>query len=187
MSVKVSIDPWAAVAGAFYLLVMPVTWLGAAAIAATVHEGCHLLATHLTGGWVVGITIGVTGAKLSVRFPDQKGELVTALAGPAGSFLLLGFLPIAPEIALCGQVQGLFNLLPLYPMDGGRVLRCLLEWRSPDRVEILCRRVEVGTLLAISIPAILASLWLHLGIWPVVLVDSLVLRWLYQKNSLQIM
>lgn len=186
MSVKVSIDPWAAVAGAFYLLVMPVSWLVAAVVAAAVHEGCHLLAAHLTGGRVEGITIGVAGAKISARFPDRKAELVTALAGPVGSFLLLGFLPIAPEIALCGQVQGLFNLLPLYPMDGGRVCRCLLERWAPDRAEMLCRRVEWATLMTISIPAILASLWLHLGIWPVVLVGSVVLRWLCQKNSLQI-
>lgn len=184
---KVSVDPWAAVAGAFYLLVLPVSWLAAAVAAAAVHEGCHLLAAHLTGGRVESITIGVAGAKISVRFPDRNAELVTALAGPVGSFLLLGFLPITPEIALCGQVQGLFNLLPLYPMDGGRICRCLLERWAPERAEILSRRVEGAMLLMISIPAILASLWLHLGIWPVVLVGSVVMRWLCQKNSLQIM
>ena len=55
-----------------------------------------------------------------------REELLCALAGPAGSLSLLLVSEWIPRIALCGMVQGLFNLIPAGNLDGGRVLRCLI-------------------------------------------------------------
>lgn len=183
---RVSVDPWAVVTGALLLMVVPLPWLGACVTAATFHEICHLAAAHFTGGNIEGIKIGITGAKIFLHFQNRKQETLTALAGPGGSFFLLTFFRIAPEIALCGVVQGLWNLLPLYPLDGGRALRCLLAQWDPDRGEKIFRLVEGLTLLSLSFTACVASLWLHMGAWPVTIMGFVVLRWLCQKNSLQI-
>ena len=56
------------------------------------------------------------------------GELLCALAGPFGSLLLALLLRHVPELAICGLIQGVYNLLPLYPLDGGRALRCLFSF-----------------------------------------------------------
>ena len=79
-------------------------------------------------------------------------ELICALAGPGGS-LLLGLAPI-PELAVCGLIQGLFNLIPLMPMDGGRALGCLLELTVPghqgsiqNTLEFLVLGVLMGLIL----------------------------------------
>ena len=84
-------------------------------------------------------------------------EALSALAGPAGSFLMLLLCRVFPEAALWGTVQGLFNLLPVYPLDGGRVLRCAVGEKRWLRVE----KMVIMLLFGIGIYGALR--W-HLGI-----------------------
>ena len=83
------------------------------------------------------------------RKPSQ--ELLITAAGPAVNFVLAailfaaswrGLLPdkeippysfasILDELWLWNLVMGVFNLLPVFPMDGGRILRALLAFRLP--------------------------------------------------------
>lgn len=121
------IDPLAFFLGAFLLLVLPLHWILAAVIAAVCHELCHMGAVYALGGRVLSFRIGPTGAVMETELDGPGRECIAALAGPAGSFLLLLFGRVLPHVAVCGLIQGAFNLLPLYPLDGGRALRCLLE------------------------------------------------------------
>lgn len=183
---KITVEPLALLFGAWLLLVIPLPWLGACVTAATFHELCHLLVANMVGGQVFELTLGRSGAKIFSCFPNGRGELLTALAGPVGSLLLVFFLPYLPRVALCAGVQGLYNLLPLYPLDGGRALRCLLEQTMPVQAEKFCQWAAGVTLLGLLSLSVWASVWLRLGAWPVVLAGGMCLRWLYQKNSLQI-
>lgn len=47
-----------------------------------------------------------------------------AAAGPLGSFLFARAMTFFPEASVCALVQGIYNLLPVYPLDGGRIFRC---------------------------------------------------------------
>lgn len=115
------------------VLLLPLKWLAAALAAAAVHELCHLAAVRALGGKVYSLTIGPTGAVMDASVTGRGREILAAAAGPAGSLLLLLLIRLAPRVALCGLIQGLFNLLPLYPLDGGRMLRAALEGRVPEK------------------------------------------------------
>ncbi len=81
--------------------------------------------------------------------PRQPGrELLITLAGPAVNFAIaallwpvVGLLPdviyyhswqgLLYQVFLANLVMGVFNLVPVFPMDGGRVMRALLATRLP--------------------------------------------------------
>jgi stage IV sporulation protein FB len=107
------------------LLILPLPWFLGALLAALVHELCHILAVFLCNGSVLSIQATYKGAEIEAAPMAQQKICLCALAGPAGSFLCLLVSEYFPEMALCGLVQGAYNLLPLYPLDGGRALRCI--------------------------------------------------------------
>lgn len=111
---------WAA-----WILLLPAKWIICSTVAALVHEAFHLISIFVVGGKVRSITIGPSGVIIEAIEISGYREVICALAGPAGSFFLAGMIPRFPLLGFCGLVQGLFNLLPIYPLDGGRAMKCL--------------------------------------------------------------
>ena len=104
-------------------------------------------------------------------------ELVCALAGPAGGLLLLLLLRWMPVIALTGAVQSMYNLLPIYPTDGGRALRCGVQLLWPDKtahkISYIIETVALSFIIAFCV---YGSVCLRLGIIPILFGASLLLR-----------
>ena len=128
------------IAAAAAVLLLPWNVMISFAAASAVHELGHLAMLRCCRVPVHQIRLGIFGAGLSTAAMPPRQELICAAAGPAGSLLLVCFSRQFPMIALFGTVQGLFNLLPIYPLDGGRVLRsifmlaktALCDYNSPD-------------------------------------------------------
>lgn len=129
----IRLESWACPVFALLLLLLPLPWLLAAVTAAVFHELCHAGAVYALGGRIRRVTIGPAGAVMETEIFGQGRELLAALAGPAGSLALVLLGRFLPRLAVCAGIQGLFNLLPLYPLDGGRALRCALEGRVSGR------------------------------------------------------
>ena len=90
-------------------------------------------------------------------------ELFCALAGPMGSFLLVLLVRIFPEISICALVQGIYNLIPVCPLDGGRVVRSVLSILIPDRQERVMKWIRNLTCLIIICLGLIGFWYLKLG------------------------
>lgn len=119
------VTPGAYFAAAAGVLLLPMNWLTAAVTAAGFHELCHLAALRYLKIPIYQIKIGSFGAKIATAPMSAKMELLCAAAGPAGSFCLMLLFRWFPLLGILGMIQGLFNMLPIYPMDGGRIIRSI--------------------------------------------------------------
>lgn len=162
---------------ALMLLLLPLQWIAAAFLAGTFHELCHYGAVRLCGGTVIRLRAGVSGARMEIRGLSVFGELVSALAGPLGSLLLLLVARWFPRTALCAGFQGLYNLLPVYPMDGGRVLHCGVALVLPaPMAEKVCTIFGWLCLSGLVILGLYGTFFKGLGLLPLILSVSILVR-----------
>ena len=139
---KPTVQPGALMGLALLLLVMELRWVGAFLLSAGVHECCHLLALRMMRVPVSAISVGIGGTKIQTPPLTRTQELLIALAGPVGGLLLCFSAGRFPRLAVCAFFHSVCNLMPLYPLDGGRVLRCLI----PEKFAWI---VEKGMILII--------------------------------------
>ena len=149
--------------------------------AAALHELGHALALYAMDKPPRALRISFAGARMETPPLGYRQELLAAAAGP-GMSLLLGLLtPLWPALGLYSLGLGLFNLLPLFGLDGGRMLRCGLLLRLPEETAgTICRCAAVGT----GAVLLLGALWLQRagwGLWPVVLAGYLLGKTLLTK------
>ena len=179
---RVEIQTGAIFAGAMALLMLPLSFLFSFLIAAFVHELCHYLVLSLTGFRIYRVSIGMFGASMETDAMDPGREALCALAGPVGSFLMVTCYRFLPEIALCALIQGCFNLLPIYPLDGGRVLKGVLELlKIPDGEKVLAF-VQWITGAALCVICIYGYLRWKLGLGVLFLGLMVLLRTLPRKT-----
>lgn len=128
------------------------------------HELGHSLVSQRCGIPVPRITLLFIGglAEISREPDDAKSELKIALGGPAVSLVLIAFFATAEHFfgrasfhaarAVCEFLWNTnlalvaFNMIPGYPLDGGRVLRALLWARSGKlrQATFITSRIGIG-------------------------------------------
>ncbi len=180
--IRIRITASSCIFAALLLLVLPIQWVFAALLAGAFHELCHICAIYLCGGTIYRITMSGRGAVMDLEPLYREKELICALAGPIGGLFLLLFARLFPRTAVCAGVQSLYNLLPVYPLDGGRALRCGAMLLFPKYGNKLCAILEWICFAGVFILAIYAYLWLNLGPTPVLFAVMLLLK---RKNTLQ--
>jgi len=121
---------------ALCILILPLNWLMGWFAAVCCHEAGHMLALAYCGIPIHEINIGCTGARIFTGPITAKQELLCAAAGPISSFMLLSVAMLFPAAAMIGLIQGLFNLLPIYPFDGGRIVKAIRSILSKNQQQI---------------------------------------------------
>ncbi|MEE8347052.1 MAG: site-2 protease family protein [Dehalococcoidia bacterium] len=137
------------------------------------HELAHSLVAKREGMPVKNITLFIFGGVTALGGePETPGqEFRVAIVGPLVSFILAGVFGIAALIAhlsgvggsppaavalylaIVNGAVGVFNMLPGYPLDGGRVLRAVLWARGRNLLTATRRASLAGTFLAFGLIA----------------------------------
>lgn len=159
----------------FFLLFLfaPVSWVIAIFVSVLIHELAHAYVADRKGWRVYGIRVDLfTGsASVDTNIPERDSIPVVA-AGPISN-LLLAILCI-PLYFVFGETSPIFghflndlfiinifmfvfNILPIYPMDGGRLLKdfLFLKMKSNRR---LAKKIAGGVSLAFSIALLVFSI-----------------------------
>lgn len=123
---KLRISPWLPVALCLFYRFDPWGMFFPFLLATTLHELGHILCICLTGARVTALTLNLCGAVMETTPMSYEQEALCSLAGPAVGIVLLLWGRRYPWLAFWGLAQSLHNLLPVYPLDGGRALRALL-------------------------------------------------------------
>lgn len=145
-------------------------WLVAAAGAVAfygcllAHEMSHALVARRNGVKVAGITLWLFGgvSQLEGEPPSARAEALIAGVGPLTSFAIaliaFGIAVVIPTsgltadlfswLAFVNVALGLFNLVPAFPLDGGRLLSSLFWWRSGSRRRGVHNAVRIGRVFA---------------------------------------
>lgn len=167
------------------VLFLPMKWMLAILLCVSFHELCHYAAIRLCGGRKCFLRFQVNGARMLLPDMSRGMELICALAGPVGSFLLIPFAPWMPRVAICGFAHGIYNLLPIYPLDGGRVLLCFLSLCfSPPVAFRIMGIIEKVTYLLLFLLSVLGFLYFDSELCRLCFVYLLCCV-VFQKNSLQ--
>jgi Zn-dependent protease len=138
------------------------------------HELAHAMVARAFGIPVRTISLFLLGgmAHITRESPSPRAELLIAVVGPAASLAVglvaalasLTLWDVAPLVAALGLwlammniPLAIFNLVPAYPLDGGRVLRALLWFAGQD--------LRWGSLVAARVGQVAAVGLLFSGVW----------------------
>lgn len=142
-------------------------------IAAAIHEIYHILMLWIFRIEIISIEIRITGAKIETAPMVPYKEMIVALAGPIGALSFLAFAQLMPQLVICVIAQSAFNLLPVYPLDGGRALRCVFAGKLKDKN---LYTFEKGMLYAVVLGVLFLSMRYKLGIFPIVPAMALIIK-----------
>ncbi|MFO7956253.1 MAG: site-2 protease family protein [Candidatus Brocadiia bacterium] len=157
-----------------------------------VHELCHSLVARRTGMPVGGITLFIFGgvSQLQDEPPTAPAEFFMALVGPAASIVLgIGFLvlwfvgrvagwgdavlALTQYLWLINFVLAAFNLMPAFPLDGGRIVRSVLWGITDDLRAATNVAANIGSFFGLGLIVLGVILTLQVdvlgGLWMIVI------------------
>lgn len=130
-------------------------------LACTIHELGHWLMLLLMGGKVQALRLTIVGAemKLDTRNSLSYGrEVVAAMSGPAFNLLTAWICILCGWYLFAGMnlCFGFLNLVPIFPLDGGRALSFALAAADLPASDTIIRVISIvfsGALLGLGFAA----------------------------------
>ena len=165
---KVSVSFW------FCAMVCLLGWIDSSAcccflFAVILHELGHILALKLWRIKIVSVRFFMCGARIDTACLPYGVEVACAAAGPLVG-VVIGVVMICrvPLFAMISIGLSIVNMLPLYPLDGGRILRSvLLMMLTHERAEATLHMITVCMCAILMLFACWFAIELQTGVWPI--------------------
>lgn len=168
----------------FVLLICILIWLdeGTAVLSflmsSALHESGHLFAAYLLKITIYGMELRATGAILHTGTASRGKELLCTAAGPLiNGVLLCVCFHRWPQTALINLLLLIYNLLPIYPLDGGRMLQIILSIViNETAAERICAVVARLLTAAVVVSGVLLTCVFHAGLYPCLIASLFLCR-----------
>lgn len=177
--VQICVTACFCVSMALSLCILPLKLVSSWLLAIAVHEVFHCIAALGCGSTLRRIRITMLGAEIVADGGSPGCEIISSLAGPVGSLLLLLFRKTIPITALCALIHAIYNLLPLTNLDGGRALHSSLRLLlNSNRAETICNLIDWTVRILLLVGALFISWRMQ---WGALILFSVIL--LFRKNG----
>jgi len=123
-------------------------------ISLLIHEAFHLIAGRLVykQGFRIFLTPAGFGGRWNSFQPGKLEQCIICAAGPLGNLAMAAVFLLMPQdnymfikLAKASLFIGVFNLIPLYPMDGGNILLVFLYYYAGSkRAYLIMKRTGQG-------------------------------------------
>lgn len=147
----------------FFLFFSPLVAIGII-LSVLLHEMAHFLVADKKGCYLHGIDIGLIYGSATFERTHDRDLIWIALAGPISNLLLFGLFyginflyPVTfiHNLYMINLILFIFNIIPIYPMDGGQIVRSFANLRK-NRYQ--ARKITSVISLLFSIMLVLIAL-----------------------------
>lgn len=189
LGVPVRVAPWFWIGAAFLgwqdriTLAPMLVWIGCVFVSILLHEFGHALTAKAFGAYGVRVVLyQFGGLAISEGGLRRWQRVVELLMGPGAGFILWGILfglsyvfdydalRVGGEAEFHGWlalqflleinlIWGLFNLLPVYPLDGGQITKELIVARNPRSGARLAHTLCMVVALAVGLCYVVWAMW----------------------------
>lgn len=140
---------------------------------ALIHELAHMLTGILLK--LKPKTLEIQPFGIGIIFESfentEKNKIIIAMAGPLINILIALFFSsidvnVKDIIINCNIILAIFNLLPIYPLDGGRILKALIKMKSTGEIaeKIINKISNILMILITVLSSVLILIYHNIGL-----------------------
>ena len=169
------------------ILLAPWEWVLCWIMAVAAHELGHYMGFHVLRIPVNRMRCTEKGVFIETRPITPREELFVASLGPLASCVLVLAYKWIPMVSVCAGAQLVYNLLPVGENDGQRMVKSLLLlFGCNKRIDIFMKIVSWISVCVLVAIGLWFSVWLKLGVMPMIVVFVILMRTFPCKQRQQI-